>query len=68
MLSMMALRSSISTIHASMRSQHLYWHLVCSRLCSVIAQSDTQLTALHPYYKLTYIELVWGDAKEQEAE
>jgi len=25
-------------------------------------------SALHPYYKLTYIEHVWGGAKEQEAE
>jgi hypothetical protein len=24
--------------------------------------------ALHPYYKLAYIELAWGGAKEQEAE
>ncbi|KAH9959889.1 hypothetical protein BGW80DRAFT_1256366 [Lactifluus volemus] len=24
--------------------------------------------ALHPYYKLTYIEHVWGGAKEQESE
>jgi hypothetical protein len=24
--------------------------------------------ALHPYYKLAYIELTWGGAKEQEAE
>jgi hypothetical protein len=23
---------------------------------------------LHPYYKLAYIELAWGGAKEQEAE
>lgn len=26
------------------------------------------LVALHPYYKLAYIELAWGGAKEQEAE
>jgi hypothetical protein len=24
--------------------------------------------ALHPYYKLAYIELAWGGAKEQDAE
>jgi hypothetical protein len=24
--------------------------------------------ALHPYYKLAYIELAWGGAEEQEAE
>ena len=50
-----------------MRSQHLYWRLVCSCLGSAIARSETQFAVLHPYYKLTYIELVWGGAKEQEA-
>lgn len=29
---------------------------------------DSFFVALHPYYKLAYIELAWGGAKEQEAE
>lgn len=30
--------------------------------------SNTRPTALHPYYKLAYIGLAWGGAKEQEEE
>jgi hypothetical protein len=50
-----------------MRSQPLFSHSVrsASRFLSV----DCSLfPALHPYYKLAYIELAWGGAKEQEAE
>jgi hypothetical protein len=34
----------------------------------VLIAHHASSTALHPYYKLAYIELAWGGAKEQEAE
>jgi hypothetical protein len=44
-------------------------HLVSTFRVS-IANTHYYLTfvALHPYYKLTYIEHVWGGANEQDAE
>jgi hypothetical protein len=30
--------------------------------------SDFRTLALHPYFKLAYIKLAWGGAKEQEEE
>jgi hypothetical protein len=30
--------------------------------------SQARPTALHPYYKLAYIKLAWGGAKEQDEE
>jgi len=32
------------------------------------SSSDFHHLALHPYFKLTYIKLAWGGAKEQEEE
>jgi hypothetical protein len=35
---------------------------------SLLMSSAYRRPALHPYYKIAYIELAWGGAKEQEAE
>jgi hypothetical protein len=60
-------RRSISIIHALMRSLRLSSHLVRSAYQFVNFDCLPSI-ALHPYYKLAYIELAWGGAKEQEAE
>jgi len=50
-----------------MRSQPLSLHLVRSTYTFIDADCLLSIV-LHPYYKLAYIELAWGGAKEQEAE
>jgi hypothetical protein len=50
-----------------MRSPHLSLHLVGSA-CKFVNVDCLSSIALHPYYKLAYIELAWGGTKEQEAE
>ena len=50
-----------------MRSQPLSLHLVRSAYTFIDADCLLSIV-LHPYYKLAYIELAWGGAKEQEAE
>lgn len=37
-------------------------------LPSLISAHNSDILALHPYYKLHYIERAWGGAKEQEQE
>ncbi len=49
-----------------MRSPHLSLHLVGST-CKFVSVDCLSSIALHPYYKLAYIELAWGSTKEQEA-
>jgi hypothetical protein len=52
-----------------MRSLCLSLHLVRSAYKTVnVDYLLVSFIALHPYYKLAYIELAWGGAKEQEAE
>jgi hypothetical protein len=53
-----------------MRSQRLFWHSVRSTyyFANTDCLSRILSIALHPYYKLAYIELAWGGAKEQEVE
>ena len=34
----------------------------------MVIQTNFDLVVLHPYYKLDYIELKWGGAKEQAEE
>jgi hypothetical protein len=50
-----------------MRSLRLSLHLVRSA-CDFVSVDCLSSIALHLYYKLAYIELAWGGAKEQEAE
>ena len=49
-----------------MRSLHLSLHLVSTY--KFVNIDCLSFTVLHPYYKLVYIELVWGREKEQEVE
>lgn len=52
-----------------MRSLRLSLHLVRSAYKFVnVDYLLVSSIALHPYYKLAYIELAWGGAKEQQAE
>jgi hypothetical protein len=50
-----------------MRSLRLYLRSVRNTYKFVNVDCLSSI-ALHPYYKLAYIELAWGGAKEQEAE
>jgi hypothetical protein len=46
----------------------MFWRLVrdCNPCPTVYYM--TTFTVIHPYYKLHYIEMVWGGEKEQAAE
>jgi len=54
-------------IHSLMKSPHIFLLLVC---CASSFLNNTLICAiaLHPYFKLAYIKLVWGGLAEQEAE
>ncbi|KAH9955089.1 hypothetical protein BGW80DRAFT_1467274 [Lactifluus volemus] len=49
------------TINNGLTKLNKYYSQFNKKLAFILAP------ALHPYYKLTYIEHVWGGAKEQEA-
>jgi hypothetical protein len=59
-------KPTVSIICTLTRSPHLSLHSVGSA-CKFVSVNCLSSIALHPYYKLAYIELAWGSAKEQDA-
>jgi len=64
----MDLQSSASTIRGSTKSLPMLLHLVHLSSGSSLLKRLLTVIALHPYFKLAYIKIVWGGPAEQEAE
>ena len=66
--STMDLQSSASTIRGSTKSLPMLLRLVRLSSGSSLLKRLLTVIALHPYFKLAYIEIAWGGPAEREAE